>query len=495
MALQQFARLAARHRRHDVVATRHLVTGQLLTGERGDRRLEFCRPLGALGQLQGGLHPFAELFVGHTEHRHIHNGRMAGEHPFDLGRVDVHAARDDHVDLAIRQIQVAVVVEVADVAEGEHAWFAVGLGGLRRVAEVLEVGAHGIAHMDDAFDEACCVGPGRCAGAIVFGHDLHDHVGHRLAHRTWLGEPFLGTDLRHHTAFGGAVVLGDLRAPPIDHVALHRGRAGCRTVQYELERRTAERVLGLLVGSQQTHELGGHEVHVRDGMAIDEVERLLGDELALHHDRRPTDEREERERPLRRVIVRAAEQGSAAGRETDVHHARGDERIHLGWHIGRERRVGNTFGATGGARGVEHHPTHHLTLGFGRVGAREQCLVLLAEAHHRHVHTRSGRGVLGVDDHHDRARVLHHVLHLVGGEVPVHRHHLEPGVRRGHEHLVHLASVARQQGQPLARHQPGNGAQHRDEAVHTIVELPPTGGTRVVDERRVVLGVGCCRDE
>ena len=39
----------------------------------------------------------------------------------DLGRIDVDAARDDHVDLAVAEEQVAVVVEVADVADGEEA--------------------------------------------------------------------------------------------------------------------------------------------------------------------------------------------------------------------------------------------------------------------------------------------------------------------------------------------------------------------------------------
>ena len=46
--------------------------------------------------------------------------RVVQQLGLDLGRVDVDAARDDHVDLAVAQEQVAVVVEVADVADGEE---------------------------------------------------------------------------------------------------------------------------------------------------------------------------------------------------------------------------------------------------------------------------------------------------------------------------------------------------------------------------------------
>ena len=67
----------------------------------------------------------------------------------DLGRVDVHAAGDDHVDLAVAEVQVAVVVELAHVADGEVVAVAVGRGLLgialvRELAHELQVdGADG----------------------------------------------------------------------------------------------------------------------------------------------------------------------------------------------------------------------------------------------------------------------------------------------------------------------------------------------------------------
>jgi len=39
------------------------------------------------------------------------------EHGFDLGGIDVHAARDDHVLLAVADVHVALVVDVGDVAD------------------------------------------------------------------------------------------------------------------------------------------------------------------------------------------------------------------------------------------------------------------------------------------------------------------------------------------------------------------------------------------
>jgi hypothetical protein len=58
------------------------------------------------------------------------------EHRLDLGRVDVDAAGDDEVGAAVGEEQPAVVVEVADVAEGVP----LALVGALGLALVLEVG-------------------------------------------------------------------------------------------------------------------------------------------------------------------------------------------------------------------------------------------------------------------------------------------------------------------------------------------------------------------
>src|SRR5262249_31331588 len=57
--------------------------------------------------------------VGDADHRHVDDVGMRGEDVLDLERVDVHAARDDHVVLAVGDEEIAVGVEVAHVADRE----------------------------------------------------------------------------------------------------------------------------------------------------------------------------------------------------------------------------------------------------------------------------------------------------------------------------------------------------------------------------------------
>jgi hypothetical protein len=61
----------------------------------------------------------APLLVRDAEHRDVADLRVLEEDVLDLGRVDVRAARDDHVDLAVAQEEVARFVQVADVADRE----------------------------------------------------------------------------------------------------------------------------------------------------------------------------------------------------------------------------------------------------------------------------------------------------------------------------------------------------------------------------------------
>ena len=90
-------------------------------------------------RLDHRLHLLAPVRVRDAEDRGVADLRVREQHALDLGRVDVDPARDDHVVLAIAQEQVFLVVEVADVADGEEARAAVLLG-LLLVALVLEIG-------------------------------------------------------------------------------------------------------------------------------------------------------------------------------------------------------------------------------------------------------------------------------------------------------------------------------------------------------------------
>jgi hypothetical protein len=63
------------------------------------------------------LHRLAHFRIGHADHGNVGDPRVAGQDVFGLLRVDVHAAGDDHVGLAVGEVKVAVLVEVADVTE------------------------------------------------------------------------------------------------------------------------------------------------------------------------------------------------------------------------------------------------------------------------------------------------------------------------------------------------------------------------------------------
>ena len=77
------------------------------------------RRLDARLRLDDGHHDLAPLVVGHADHADVADRGMAEQHRLDLGRIDVHAAGDDEVGAAVGEEEVAVVVDVADVAERE----------------------------------------------------------------------------------------------------------------------------------------------------------------------------------------------------------------------------------------------------------------------------------------------------------------------------------------------------------------------------------------
>ena len=94
--------------------------------------------LEARGGLDDGLDLLAPVVVRDAEDGGVGDGGVGEQRGLDLGRVDVDAARDDHVDLAVAEEEVAVLVEIADVADGEEVADAVLLR-LGLVLVVLEV--------------------------------------------------------------------------------------------------------------------------------------------------------------------------------------------------------------------------------------------------------------------------------------------------------------------------------------------------------------------
>ena len=133
---------------HEVDGLGPLVPGELLPAEGDQPAARSSDGLDAVDRLDDRLDLLAELVVGDADHRHVGHRQGARQDGLDLGRVDVDAAGDDHVDLAVRQPEVAVLVEVADVAGGEHAGPRWAAGGLLRVVVVLEVRPHRVAEVE-----------------------------------------------------------------------------------------------------------------------------------------------------------------------------------------------------------------------------------------------------------------------------------------------------------------------------------------------------------
>ncbi len=67
-------------------------------------------------QLDEGLGRLAAVIVGNADHDHFLHRGMGVDRLLDHLRIDVEAAGDDHVLLAVDQIEIAVGVHVADVA-------------------------------------------------------------------------------------------------------------------------------------------------------------------------------------------------------------------------------------------------------------------------------------------------------------------------------------------------------------------------------------------
>src|ERR1700692_4640994 len=105
---------------------------------------------------------------------------MLLEHCLDLGRIDVHPARDDHVGLAVADVDVTLIVAVSDVPHR------VEIAAPGRVVAVLLLVLLVEDNRRSHVELARMTGPGarHLAARIVEQADLD--AGRRLAARSWL---------------------------------------------------------------------------------------------------------------------------------------------------------------------------------------------------------------------------------------------------------------------------------------------------------------------
>ena len=312
-----------------------------------------------------------------------------------------------------------------------------GLGRLLGGVVVLEVRAHGVSEVQGAL---LAGGPGF---PVVVQHEDF-HVRHWSSDASTALEPFGAVDHRDDRAFGGAVVLDDLRPPPVDQAPLHHGRAGCCAMEDNLERRTVERGPALLIQLEQALHLGRNQVDAGAPVGVDEVQNASAVVPVLHHHRRPAHHGQKRERPLGRVVEGPAEDGGSRQRH-EIGEAGGDELPHFGRRagFGGGQTAPDALGMPGCSRGVEHRSTEGLVLRFGvRPGAEErlevgETRIARGADGHRQFHG-GGPGVgKGFGSHVGEAvanqdspgtGVLDDVGHFRGHEMPADGHEHDAGV-------------------------------------------------------------------
>ena len=177
------------------------------------------------------------------------------QHRLDLGRVDVDAARDHHVALAVADEDIAVGIDIADVARRDEA-VALDLGALLRLVVIGEVRIGRDPRIDFA-DLALR------QHAAVIADEAQLGAGRNLADRAGLLQRILGIGEGHRARFGRAVEFVDHRPPPFDHGALDVGRAGRGGVNDMAQRRHVVFPAHLL---RQLHQADEHGRHHEDGV-------------------------------------------------------------------------------------------------------------------------------------------------------------------------------------------------------------------------------------
>ena len=227
-------------------------------------------------QLHHGLDLFAQVLVRHAEHGGVGDLGVGDQQVFALLRIDVHPARDDHEGRPVGQIQEPVGVDVAHVPHRRHC--AVGGSGFGRAARVLKI-LERIGHLE----------PQRSGLAGRTGlHFVVQHMqlaGHYAPDRAPVRQPLSAVTGAESHAFGGPIVFVDDRPPPVDHRLFHLGRAGGGGVDCDLQRRqvvAGPRLIGQL---QHPREHRRHQLAVRDLIALDQAQILLGIEVFHDHHR------------------------------------------------------------------------------------------------------------------------------------------------------------------------------------------------------------------
>src|SRR6266700_3767021 len=214
---REFSDRGARQRLDEFERDGQFVLAEL-AGQMGAQLVQRER-VSALAQLDEGLGCLAAVSVGNPDHDHLVHGGVGIDRLLDHLRIDVEAAGDDHVLLAVDQKEIAVTVHIADVA-GQEAVADEGLGGLLRSIPI----AFGDVRSPDA--DFADLARAEHLGRILQRHHVHLDAGQHQPDRAGLVRPLLGMAGARRAGLGHAPAALQLHADLAleDLCDLHRQR-------------------------------------------------------------------------------------------------------------------------------------------------------------------------------------------------------------------------------------------------------------------------------
>ena len=155
----------------------------------------------------------------------IAHARMSHQMVFNLLRVNVHAARNDHEAFAVGEIQIALFIEPPDVAKRGPAMLVGRAFGFLRVVMVAE--------RRGAFEENRAFLAHRDIVAIIVAN-MHDGI-QRPANRALVRQPLFARDKGNSLPFGSGIIFAQHRPPPLDHRFLDGNRTWRRRMNRRLK--------------------------------------------------------------------------------------------------------------------------------------------------------------------------------------------------------------------------------------------------------------------
>ena len=277
------------------------------------------------------MHPLPEIGIGQADDHAALNAGETVDRRLDLGRIDVGAARDDHVHAPVGEVQPAVLVDIAHVAQGLERPVRPRLGAEVSVGRPLPPQRHEI-------DLAHLARRARLAGLV---QHLHLVAGQDLADRARVIQPLDPANARAAHGLGARVDFPDrFRPDPLDPFLLQPRRAGGGDMHDGVQRRHVVFRLHLVGQGPDPVHHGRHLEQPADLVPVYKPQSLLRVKARHQNDVHPPAHGQTGHAERRGVIQRPRVQQHVVrdhAEQQDV--GIGHGRRHVDDHLGPSRRA------------------------------------------------------------------------------------------------------------------------------------------------------------